>query len=298
VLHRAKIIRTATIAHGPRDRFALQRTIPRMTTSMYRRYADTAHGQVHVRETGDGPVLLLVHWTPFSGRMYEGVAALFAAAGYRVIAPDLLGYGRSDARPTDWSMAAWAVSLGEMLDALGVRGPVSVLGGHNGASVALELAIARPSQVTRLIVDGAPILTEELRAAFRALVAANPPGTPQAVIDRTVGLLSEYIPGYRPEGDGLALLWPAMTDYLATDFVSSAAVAGAYDIAVRLPLATQPMMVLGAGNDTLAATFDQTVALARPAASHLFAGHHPIHFPERHRDYADVVLRFLDNGAK
>ena len=260
---------------------------------MRRAYVDADAGQVHVRLTGEGPrTLLLVHWTPLSGRMYESVALHFAAAGWRVVAPDLLGYGRSDPRPIDWSMAKWADSLAQVLDALGIE-RAAVLGGHNGASIALELAIARPERIERLIVDGCPVLTDELRAAFRALVATTLPTEPRQLIDRSVGLLTEYIPGWKPEGEELAMLWPAMLDYLETGFVPSAAVAGAYDIEPRLPLATQPMLVLGAERDPLGSTFNRAVELARPVASRKFAGHHPIHFAARHAEYARAVLEFL-----
>lgn len=260
---------------------------------MHKVYVDTAHGQIHVRTSGDsGPVLMLVHWTPLSGRMFEGLAPLFVDAGFRVVAPDLLGYGRSDARPTDWSMAAWADSLAQVMDGLGID-RASVLGGHNGASIALELGIAHPQRIERLVLDGCPVLTAELRAAFTALVKSTPPSAAQDVFDRTVGLLAEYIPGYRPEDEGLALLWPAMLDYLETGFVPSAAVAGAYDITERLPLATAPMLVLGADKDSLGSTFDRSVALAKPAASHKFAGNHPVHFADRHAEYAAIVTSFL-----
>lgn len=260
---------------------------------MHRSYADTTHGQVHVRTAGDGPrTLMLVHWTPLSGRMFEGITPFFVAAGYRVVAPDLLGYGRSDARPTDWSMAAWADNLAEVLDALGIA-EVVALGGHNGASIALELAVGHPQRVSAVVLDGPPVLTDELRAAFSALVKATPPTVGQDVFDRTVGLLSEYIPGYRPEGDGLSLLWPAMIDYLETNFVPSAAIAGKYDISARLPLLEQPSLLLGAENDSLAATFEQACALLSPTLHHKFAGHHPIHFADRHAEYAGVVIDFL-----
>ena len=260
---------------------------------MHKAYVDTAHGQVHVRTSGEsGPALMLVHWTPLSGRMFEGLAPLFVDAGFRVVAPDLLGYGRSDARPTDWSIAAWADSLAQVMNGLGID-RAAVLGGHNGASIALELAIAHPQRIDRLVVDGCSVLTDALRVAFAALVKSTPPTAAQDVFDRTVGLLAEYIPGYRPEGEGLTLLWPAMLDYLETGFIPSAAIAGAYDITERLPLATQPMLVLGAEKDSLGSTFDRSVALANPADSHKFAGNHPVHFAYRHAEYASVVAAFL-----
>ena len=260
---------------------------------MRRSYVDTSQGQVHVRSAGDGErTLLLVHWTPLSGRMFEGVAPLFVDAGFRVIAPDLLGYGRSDARPADWSIAAWANNLAEVLDELSAQSVVA-LGGHNGASVVVELALGHPEHVDAVVLDGCPILTPSLRAAFSALTASRSPASPQEVLDRTIGLLTEYIPGYQPTGDSLALLWPALTDYLATDFVSSAAVAARYDIAERLPKLEQPALLLGSEFDPLGATFDEAMTFLRPAQHHMFPGNHPLHFPERHREYADIVIGFL-----
>ena len=262
---------------------------------MRRSYVDTPRGQVHLREAGQGDrVLLLIHWTPLSGRMFEGVAPRFADAGFRVVAPDSLGYGRSDARPTEWTIAAWASNLAKVLDALDID-RVDVLGGHNGASIALEMALNHPERVDRLILDGCPLLTPELRAAFAALAAWQPSGDPQAVYDRTVGLLAEYIPGFVPEGEGLALLWPTMIDYLETGFVPSAAIAGAYDIARRLPLVRHPTLLLGAERDTLAANFNPAGELLHPTAQHFFVGHHPLHFAERHAEYADVVIGFLQS---
>jgi len=263
---------------------------------MRKRYVDTRHGQIHVREAGEGGrALLLVHWTPLSGRMYEGVSPALAAAGHRVVAPDLLGYGRSDPRPADWTVEGWADSFAEVLDALGVE-RAHVLGGHNGASVAVELALRHGDRIDRLVLDGCAILTDELRAAFRAL-STTPRPTPDAArtlaFDRTVGLLREYIPGFEVTDAMLDRIWPAMIDFLETRFVSSGPVAGGYDLAARLPLVRHRALLLGAERDTLAPTFPAAERLLNPAATHMFAGHHPLHFPERAGEYAEVVNRFL-----
>jgi pimeloyl-ACP methyl ester carboxylesterase len=263
---------------------------------MRKRYVDTAFGQVHLREAGSGGrALLLIHWTPLSGRMYEAVAPFFVDPGYQVLAPDLLGYGRSDARPAEWSIAAWADNLAEMLDGLGVA-RADVLGGHNGASVAVELALRHGARVEALVLDGCPLLTDELRAAFRSLAAAPRPtaeAAPRLAFDRTVGLLKEYMPGFEVDDRTIERVWPAMIDYLSTDFVSSGPVAGAYDLAARLPLVRHSTLLLGAEHDTLASSFAEATRLLRPMAQHMFAGHHPIHFPARAAEYAGVVTRFL-----
>jgi pimeloyl-ACP methyl ester carboxylesterase len=266
---------------------------------MRKRFVDTSRGQVHLREAdGGGAALLLIHWTPLSGRMYAAVAPPLAAAGYRVLAPDLLGYGRSDPRPAEWSIEAWADSLAEVLDGLGVA-RAHVLGGHNGASVAVELALRHADRVGALVLDGCPLPTDELRAAFRALSAVGRPSAeaaPRLAFDRTVALLREYIPGFEVDDGTVEMVWPAMIDLLSTDFVSSGPVAGAYDLAARLPLVSHRTLLLGAERDTLAASFGPARMLLRPAASHLFDGHHPLHFPERAAEYAAIVTAFLAAG--
>lgn len=263
---------------------------------MHKRYVDTDAGQIHLREQGESDdVLLLVHWTPLSGRMYEAVAPQLAATGLRVLAPDLLGYGRSDARPSRWRIEDWADNLAAMLRTLAID-RAHVLGGHVGASVAVELALGHPGLVDALVLDGCPLSTPELRAAFRSLSAQPRPTAaeaPRLAFDRVVALLAEYIPGFAVDDVSVERLWPVMIDYLSTDFVSSGSVAGAHDLAARLPLVRGRTLLLGAERDTLAANFKPAAALLRPAERHFFAGHHPIHFPERSAEYADVVARFL-----
>lgn len=185
---------------------------------MMMRYATSGAGQVHVREWGrvGAPLLMLVHWTPLSGRMFEAVGPLFAEAGWRVLAPDLLGYGRSAARGADWAVADWAEAL---VTVMGEAGPAVVLGGHLGASVAVEMALGWPGRVRGLVLDGCAFLTPELRAALAGLSAMGRPageGLERLAWDRAAGLLREY--GVPTDAERV---WPVMIDYLETDFVSS-----------------------------------------------------------------------------
>lgn len=267
---------------------------------MKKSYVDTPHGQVHVRHwpAGGDHAILLIHWTPFSGRMYTPLAPFFVAAGYDVIAPDMLGYGRSDARPQAWAMADWARSALDVLKALNLR-CAAVVGGHNGASIAAECAIAAPDIVPRLVVDGCAILTPELRAVFKGMVKTQRPlpsrdGDMQALVWRRVERLwQEYRPGFEVTDETVEMMWPAMLDYLETDFETSAPVSGAYDITARLPLVRQPSLALTAEKDTLFSTFEETKRLLKPAQHHIFKGDHPLHISSRVGEYAARIIPFL-----
>ena len=280
-------------------------------TDVRKLYLDTAYGQMHVRHTvrpmpstgGHAlPCFLLLHWTPFSGRMYEPLAAALARSGIGCIAPDLLGYGRSDPRPTDWTIADWADTLLAIFDHFNLDRAV-VLGGHNGASVATEFALNHGELVSHLVLDGCAILTPELRAAF-ARLTSTPRPTPQAdgshrtlAWDRVERLWQEYMPDFTLDAQSIEKIWPAMIDYLETDFVSSASASGSYALDERLPLLQHPTLILGAEKDTLAGTFPAACDLVPHARSHMFRGTHPLHFAERATEYASLLLDFVRADA-
>ncbi|MCC5860510.1 MAG: alpha/beta fold hydrolase [Gammaproteobacteria bacterium] len=264
-----------------------------------KRYVDTRAGQVFCRCLGAGRPLLLVHWTPLSSRMYRHIMPLLAAQGFACIAPDLPGYGRSDPRPERWSMPEYAGVMLEVLDTLG-HAQACVLGGHNGSSVAAEMARQAPERTTAVVLDGVPLLTPELRAAFARLSTAARPATradgshATQGFDTAVALLREYIPGFEVSDETLPLVYETLIDYLETDFVSSGPIAGAYDLAEALPELTRPVLLLGAERDSLAGNFAGATALLTSPRTHLFAGHHPIHFPSRAAEYVEVIADFLN----
>jgi len=263
--------------------------------SIPKAYAQTRHGQVHYRRLGAGPQrVLLIHWLPLSSRMYQHVIPILAARGCDVLAVDLLGYGRSDSRPEIWSMADWAASVAEVAESLDFS-DAWVVGGHSGSCVALELAIGFPKLVERLVLDGCPVLTPQLRATFKAMQrqprpAPDAAGAHEARVFRTVRTTYEhYLPGFEVTPETLELLWPAMIDYLETDFVSSAPISADYELEPRLALVRQPLTLLTADTDTLAGSFDQVCALRPDARRHTFTGHHPLHVADRALEYVEAL---------
>ena len=112
------------------------------------------------RELGspDAPVLVLVHGLGASGRALERVAPLLAAR-FRVIVPDLPGFGDTGGEPTTIEGMARAVL--EVVDA-----EEFVAAGHSmGGLVATALAELAPDRVTRLVLVNAPPTYESRTAA-------------------------------------------------------------------------------------------------------------------------------------
>ena len=104
-------------------------------------------------DVGSGPPVLLLHGFPATRRLWKDVTPLLVEAGFRVLAPDLLGYGDSpDA--DDAGMAAQAAALLELLDQLAL--PRVTLVAHDvGTAAAQLLTLRAPERVERLVLmDG------------------------------------------------------------------------------------------------------------------------------------------------
>jgi haloalkane dehalogenase len=93
----------------------------------YLEIADPAHGALRMHYVDEGPsdgaIVLLLHGEPTWGFLYRKMIPPLVAAGRRVIAPDLIGFGRSDklAERGDYSFASHARWLRAFIDALPLR---------------------------------------------------------------------------------------------------------------------------------------------------------------------------------
>jgi epoxide hydrolase A/B len=102
---------------------------------------------LNIAEQGEGPLVLLVHGFPESWFSWRHQIDALAAVGFRVVAPDMRGYGKSDA-PQAIDQYTILHLVGDMvgiLDALGAA--TAVIVGHDwGASVAWQAALMRPDR--------------------------------------------------------------------------------------------------------------------------------------------------------
>jgi len=121
---------------------------------MKRAFADTPDGQMHYRVAGEGDPLIMLHQVPLSSLEFIDVQ-LPLAEKRRVIAPDLLGYGCSDAPSRGMTIADYATSIISLMNEMRIE-RTDLLGVHTGGAVANEIAAAYPERVNRLIIVGAP----------------------------------------------------------------------------------------------------------------------------------------------
>jgi pimeloyl-ACP methyl ester carboxylesterase len=113
----------------------------------------TIHGyrRAYVK-AGEGPALLLVHGIGDSSDTWRPVFDQLARR-YTVIAPDLLGHGRSEKPRADYTIAGFANGMRDLLAVLGVE-RVTVLGHSLGGGVAAQFAYQFPERCERLVLVG------------------------------------------------------------------------------------------------------------------------------------------------
>jgi pimeloyl-ACP methyl ester carboxylesterase len=125
----------------------------------------TANGQrFHAVEAGEGPLVLLLHGFPQFWWSWRYVIPVLADAGFRVVAPDLRGYGASDKPPRGYDLATLSNDVAGMIPALGEHDAMIV--GHGwGGLLAWTTSVLHRRRVRRLVTSGtAHPLT--LRRAF------------------------------------------------------------------------------------------------------------------------------------
>ena len=173
-------------------------------------FADTLSGQLHFRACGAGPDIVLLPWLPVSGRMYEHVMPHLARAGFRAIAFDLAGSGRSHKNCRNWTVQQYAADVLEACGSLHTV-PYTVVGGRFSASVAVEMLLASPAQVTGAVLDGVPGLApEELRKMTGPTTGLSPKISDDGAhrsfaFDVSVRTLKEWDPSFElTAGDAAA----------------------------------------------------------------------------------------------
>lgn len=123
------------------------------------RYFAGADGAMHYVDEGprDAPPVVLLHGNATWGFLYRDFIAALPGQGYRAIAPDMLGFGRSEKprRRELYDVARHAARLDALLESLDLK-DVTLVSCEWGTSLGLAWAIAHPERVSRLFLLNSP----------------------------------------------------------------------------------------------------------------------------------------------
>jgi 2-hydroxymuconate-semialdehyde hydrolase len=162
-------------------------------------------------DTGEGPPVLLLHGFPATRYLWSRVAPVLVEAGFRVLVPDLVGYGVSEA-PADVpvDMASQARWMFELLDRLGVTRAAVVA--HDVGSAAAQIMVATtPRRVCALAVLDGVYAGEWAMDAIASIQAWDPAAAHRLfpVLTRRIGksvALREMLAAYEGQQGGLRLI--------------------------------------------------------------------------------------------
>lgn len=118
------------------------------------RFVDVDGLRVHVAEAGDGPAVLLLHGWPQHWYMWRGVIERLAPQ-FRLIAPDLRGFGWTEAPGAGYDAETFARDQVALLDALEIES-ASVIGHDWGGWAAFLLGLDHSERIERMVVCNAP----------------------------------------------------------------------------------------------------------------------------------------------
>src|SRR4051812_46976273 len=130
---------------------------------------------------GDGDVVLLMHGEPSWSFLYRRMIPVLVDAGLRVVAPDLIGFGRSD-KPVDPAAYSYARHVEWMrralFDGLGLR-DVTLVGQDWGGLIGLRLVAEHPDRFARVVAANTGLPTgdfdmPEIWWQFRKAVESAP----------------------------------------------------------------------------------------------------------------------------
>lgn len=149
----------------------------------------------------NGRTVLLLHGKNFSGFYWERVIRLLASRGFRVVAPDQIGFGASSRPDIHYSLHQMAANTKALLDHLGVA-RVVVLGHSMGGMLATRFTLLYPSTVEKLVLED-PLGLEDYRtfvpyASVEELYKNELNATYESFLNYQKGYYTSWKPEYEP----------------------------------------------------------------------------------------------------
>ena len=271
-----------------------------------RAFVRIREGLVHYRYAGDskagGPLpLYMMHAGPGSSAGLCDLVTILAESRH-VIAADTLGFGDSvPPEPDAPDLVYYADSVVRILDALGLD-RVDIYGSHTGANVGMEIAIAHPDRVGKLVFDGValfdPALAADMLANYAPLIKPLENGEHFIWAWNFIKDMGVYFPHYRRDAKHYLGKepWPPVVlhNYVIDVMKAMDHYHKGYNAVFRhkthdrLPLVKVPTFCMGHEADPLHVSVEEAAALV-PVSKHRV-----LPFSAGEKQKAQAILEFLD----
>jgi cis-3-alkyl-4-acyloxetan-2-one decarboxylase len=124
--------------------------------NIFKKIKNRHHLHIDYDSGGDGPVVIFLHGLASDSSTWDNALEL-EKSGKRLIAFDLLGFGRSPKpEDIDYNLKDHSKSVINTLKHHSIHTPVAIVGHSMGALIAVEVARKKPSMVSKLVLIGAP----------------------------------------------------------------------------------------------------------------------------------------------
>ncbi len=157
------------VLRTPDDRFAGLPDYPFAPHYLEVNAAGAPSLRMHYVDEGprSGKPIILLHGQPTWSFLYRNMIGPLAAAGYRVLAPDLIGFGRSDkpAAVTDYTYARHVAWVTSWLNALDLRETLAFVQDW-GSLIGLRMIAENPERFSRIVVANGFLPTADRRAPW------------------------------------------------------------------------------------------------------------------------------------
>jgi pimeloyl-ACP methyl ester carboxylesterase len=216
--------------------------------------AETNGIVTHYEDTGQGPVVVLIHGHSFDLRMWKYQVGTLVDMGYRVVRYDVRGHGRSTVTESGYTWDNYSLDLAGLVKHLDTP-PLHLVGFSMGGGIALKFALDHPGQTRSLtLVDSAlpgfsyseefaeavqelreAVISEGARAAFERLWLPHPifdglRNHPEKFRE-AAEMVSEYQAAeYRPEAETPGYLQPDLAARLGEIEAPALVMVGAEDL--------------------------------------------------------------------
>ena len=146
----------------------------------------------------NGQTVILFHGKNFNGYYWKDVAASLTKAGFRVVIPDQIGWGKSDKPNIHYSFHLLALNSKKLLDALGVKNAI-VIGHSIGGMLAVRFTLMYPDTVSKLILEN-PLGLEDYRTFVPYQTFEDALKSEQTQTYQSIKKYQQtYYPVYKPE---------------------------------------------------------------------------------------------------